>query len=433
MGIDNVAMKTFNSTGSQSVCRANEPDDTKLIESEFLTKCTTNYMNGSGMSFIAGFNGVLTNFKQETFDLPSDVDAISNITLHMSVSGYDSGGTRKISPTFILDLISKIEVKIGNLTTQTIYPGDIFARNITEFGNLLTQKFPEGDFSLNIPFTGRGKNLTRSFLQAGAVTNNITLKFTYNYITATAPPLITYSEGTPTISTGLCVFTHQITNTEKNFIAKNIINRVVNTSQGLQISSSLAAASGSQTVTLSSSAPLTIDLSSININVSHILLSLNVSQFNATLTDAAGAENSISGGSTWSVDVNAASEQANYTAMGIIPSWLKSVELILGNDRTGNIPGTCLVTDNTDLAEFYDAASRDGIYLIKTAGNSFSTAGIPFSRLNNKKLVVHFNDMTFKLAGAADGAGTPGKAYINVTCSGTQIQSTVGGSTSFSA
>ena len=44
MGIDNVAIKTFNSTGSQSVCRASEADETKLIESQFLTKCTTKYI-----------------------------------------------------------------------------------------------------------------------------------------------------------------------------------------------------------------------------------------------------------------------------------------------------------------------------------------------------------------------------------------------------
>ena len=54
MGIDSVAIKTFNSSGSQSVCRASTADNTKLIESEFLTKCTTTYMNGSGMSFIPG-------------------------------------------------------------------------------------------------------------------------------------------------------------------------------------------------------------------------------------------------------------------------------------------------------------------------------------------------------------------------------------------
>ena len=60
MGIDSVAIKTFNSTGSQSVCRVNTTDDTKLIESEFLTKCKTEYINGSGF-YQVNYKGILNH------------------------------------------------------------------------------------------------------------------------------------------------------------------------------------------------------------------------------------------------------------------------------------------------------------------------------------------------------------------------------------
>ena len=130
---------------------------------------------------------------------------------------------------------------------------------------------------------------------------------------------------------------HQITKTEKDFLAKNIINRVVNVSQNVEIT-----VPGSGTLTA-----ITIDLSSVNINVSHILFK------NTT---------------------------------GITAS---KAELILGNDRTGNIPVLCLDSRlNAELFSLVTANTTDFVYIIKTADSAFSTAGIPFSRLNNKKLIL---------------------------------------------
>ena len=327
MGIDNVAIKTFNSSGAQSVCRANEADETKLIESQFLTKCTTEYINGSGMTHIQG-NSVDLNLAQpppQTFYLPSDCDAISDV-IYTGTS---------------IESISKIEVKVGNLVVQTIKPDDIKHRNLTELAAA-----PGTTFS--IPIIGRAKNVRNSFLQAGATTNAMSLKFTYKQEVGASP-----------VDTSLCVMTHQITKTEKDFIAKNIINRVVNVSQNM-----------TQDIIASN----VVDLSSININVSHILFS------------------------------------------GAPPS--ATVELVLGNDRTGNIPIQLLQTSlNAEL--FSLAGSGFGIYIIKTADSAFSTAGIPFSRLNNKKLI--FNNTGI------------GPATVSVTACGSQIQTTVGGSISFSS
>lgn len=437
MGIDNVAIKTFNSTGSQSVCRANEADETKLIESEFLTKCTTEYINGSGMSFISGSID-LTKLKAsnpyESFTLPSDVDAISEITLQMSL-----GKTGKnLSQTFILDLIRKIEIKLSNLVVQTILPGDIYARNLTESGYVVSVNtyLPVGDdntanlypaadyidFALSIPFTGRSTGVNKSFLQAGAVTNSLTMKVYYNTLfydsSATPPGASQLATILPdSVSTGVCVFSHSMTSTEKNFIAKNIINRPVNTSQSVSYSLSSGITS--------SSVPVTIDLSSININVSHILLTLD----NSIFTSSGAAVNLTSGpnGTTWTAISNGV---VAATQLGVAAGWLKSAELILGNDRTGSVPGSCLTTNKLELFKLTSVSSKN-IYILKLAGSAFSTAGVPFSRLNNKKLVITYaNDFT--LSSYTDST-TVGMSNINVTCCGTQIQSTVGGTIAFSA
>ena len=506
MGIDNVAIKTFNSTGSQSVCRANDADETKLIESEFLTKCTTEYINGTGTSFIPGsmnLSALQASNPSEIFTLPNDVDAISEITLQM---GIDDGAN--VSPTFLLDLIKKIEIRLGNLIVQTILPGDIYSRNLTEIGTVIStntfQKLGDkkssfgfgllsdtnrgADFSISIPFTGRSTGVNKCFLQAGAVTNHLTIKVYYNKLVESVRLIQTL----PTdVSTGLCVLNHSMTSTEKNFIAKNIINRPVNTSQS--VVSGITSAAG----------PLTIDLSSININVSHILLSLNNRLFNSSGAAAFSSEQSVivpSGGADAEyevpdgsteiqidasghglleddqiylqfTDTNAANSGV-YTVLsdasdnsfevaigsvtgngdvklikpddtgttwspiadgvvtsgdlGVATGWLKSAELMLGNDRTGIIPGSCLTTDKLELFKLTSVTSDD-IYILKLAGSAFSTAGIPFSRLNNRKLIIRFAK-NFTIS-----PYTSGLATINVTCCGTQIQSTVGGSISFSA
>tara|TARA_B100001287_G_C22650232_1_gene514819 strand:+ start:98 stop:1615 length:1518 start_codon:yes stop_codon:yes gene_type:complete len=505
MGIDNVAIKTFNSTGSQSVCRANDADETKLIESEFLTKCTTEYMNGTGTSFIPGsmnLSALQASNPSEIFTLPNDVDAISEIILQM---GIDDGAN--VSPTFLLDMIKKIEIKLGNLVIQTILPGDIYSRNLTEFGTAITtntfQKLGNkkssfgfgllsdankgADFSVSIPFTGRSTGVNKCFLQAGAVTNHLTIKVYYNKLVESVRLIQTL----PTdVSTGLCVLNHSMTSTEKNFIAKNIINRPVNTSQS--VVSGITSTAG----------PLTIDLSSININVSHILLSLNNRLFNSSGVAALSSDQSVivpTGGTdakynlsgavlgidasghglleddqvylqftdanaansgvytvlssnllTNSFEVTAGSVTGNGNVklieatdtgttwspiadgvvtsgdLGVATGWLKAAELMLGNDRTGTIPGSCLTTDKLELFKLKSVTSDD-IYILKLAGSAFSTAGIPFSRLNNRKLVIRFTK-NFTIS-----PYTSGLATINVTCCGTQIQSTVGGSISFSA
>ena len=466
MGIDNVAIKTFNSTGSQSVCRANEADETKLIESQFISKCSTKYINGSGIGFIPGSLSMLPvagATANETFTLPSDVDAISELIFHceINLAFPVANETVRVSSSLVLDMINKIEMKIGNLVFQTIRPCDIYARNITEHGGALkllmsqsTAAVTNGtasdpillvsgpssnnsgttmtlDFSMSIPFTGRDSNTERSFLQAGASTNSLSMKVYYNQFSvatgntgnsARAGFLLPTSASNVTgVSTGICVLSHQITQTEKNFIQKNIINRVVNTSQSVE-----HYFSGTDLTTGSST--LTIDLGSININVSHIILSLATTLYGKTQADVLISSSDNAQGTSWTPREPFRPARMRNVDLGVQSGWLKSAEMVLGNDRTGNVPASCLTTNRIQQFNLKSADNKN-LFIIKLADCAFSTAGIPFARLNNKKLVLKFADGFINASNAAKPLAT----CVHVTCCGTQIQTTVGGAISFSA
>tara|TARA_Y100001970_G_C14259677_1_gene878889 strand:- start:21295 stop:23313 length:2019 start_codon:yes stop_codon:yes gene_type:complete len=162
MGISTVTPRSFNSTGAQSICRANAPDDEKLIESQFLTQCQTEYIHGSGETFVRGSLSSLpttgspaSTSNQDTFYLGADVDAISDITLSVSLdmaaqtsfytaaeatsttigigtSDFNSPMLSTITKDFLLSMINKIEMRVGGLTVQTILPEEIFMRNLSE-------------------------------------------------------------------------------------------------------------------------------------------------------------------------------------------------------------------------------------------------------------------------------------------------------------
>ena len=80
-------------------------------------------------------------------------------------------------------------------------------------------------------------------------------------------------------------------------------------------------------------------------------------------------------------------------------------------------------------------------YIIKMADTSFSTAGVPFSKCSNKKLILNIpENIYYKTSTAANAGNTMlnstafgNEAYITVTACGTQVQTVVGGSISFSA
>lgn len=361
MGLSTVTPRSFNSTGAQSVCRANQPQPETPIESQFLTQCNLEYIHGSGQSIIRGSLGSLplettsdSLLNQDTFFLESDVDAISGMNLTMSLTfptptsnqdpktgEYLVAGTQErlpsivnsVSKDFLLSIIDRIEVRVGGLTVQRITPEEIWQRNLTEqdystvdeflnstvdsrtklsiggHNNLNNEVTPfqppvstiaqynlmrpetrgrvlnknqkespivmvrEGDrvsWTLSLPVIGRTNNMHECFLQAGAVSNSITVVVFYNQVLPThefqqsqagtssqqdlygtrgVSALLRLGKlgGFKTVDTAemnmnklagsyqsyLTVKNHTFTNTEADFVQQNIVNRVVTASQSV--------------------------------------------------------------------------------------------------------------------------------------------------------------------------------------------------------
>lgn len=464
MGINNLAVQTFSSSGSQSVCRANKADSSRQISSEFISRPQVTYINGSGLSIV---NGTLISLpkstdKSETFRIPNNIDAISDMILTMdlnlakaSADTYACSGIY-YSKTFLLDVIKNIEIKMGGLTIQTIYPGDIYMRNYSELGYLISQensfnKIVDASyvdtgsiightttsssetisFSVSIPFIGRSSDKDRSFLQTGSFTKNLVVTVNYHPCVDSSNnslgiiPLLHSKVGSGNavagnstiLSTKLCILSHIITDTEKNFIKQNIINRVINTSASIYINS-IASTYIKQT---SGTTDIEIDLDSIDLNVTHILFCLNVnifdqttstsflpSQFLLTGSDSANVspatlntESAYVTGDTklstsWgiaSIDSNiSTSSVINPDVLGVFDGWLSSAELVLGTETTGKIPCSALTSNQV---EFKLMNIEKNFYIIKLADNAFSTAGVPFSRIKNKKLILNVRNNFF--------------------------------------
>ena len=329
MGISNIAINTFSSSGSQSLTRANESDKTKRITSDFLTAPPIRYINGSGVSAINGTLKRLPAGNAETdytdiFYLPNTLDAVKEINLDWKIHIPQqtlTSGTIYYSKTLLLDAIKQIEIKQGSTVIQTIFPGDIYMRNYSELGNLTknedtftnlttTNYFDTssvvgctitGDhfinLSLSLPFIGRSPDNDRCFLQGGIYTNNLIIKITYNKFKSINDetgirviPLLYNYNSTATIDlkarldTKLVIFHSSITNVEKAFLKDNIVNRVVNTSTRVyaeKIYKRYLDYSGSSNKTF----PLEVSLDNVDINVTHIMFCLQTNVFNKSPTE----------------------------------------------------------------------------------------------------------------------------------------------------
>ena len=464
MGINNLAVQTFSSSGSQSVSRANKADETKQITSDFISRPPMKYINGSGISVIPGTltklprGAASSTDSYETFSIPNNIDAISDMVLSMDLNispgntTYTCGGIY-YSKTFLLDIINSIEIKMGGLTIQTISAGDIYMRNYSELGMVVSHEnsfnkkidasYVETEsiighttasaetisFSVSIPFIGRSSEKDRSFLQTGSFTKNLTILVKYNGVDGSLNdnldiiPLLR-CDGTSAvvnIATKLCILGHVITDTEKNFIKQNIVNRIVNTSTGIVTRKIEEQFISSTTGTTA----INIDLDSIDLNVTHILFCLNVNIFNQDpsgnnsyvypkqfMTTTGGSSKVISPNtlhtasqyvtgdtklsSSWGkafLDSNISiSDVINPDVLGVFKGWLSSAELIIGNETTGQMPCSALYSNKI---EFKLQNVDENFYVIKLADNAFSSAGIPFSRIKNKKLILNVNNKFF--------------------------------------
>ena len=603
MGISNVAVKTFDSSGSQSLCRTNEYSGNEEVKSSFISKCQKMYISGSGETVIPGSLRTFPTTKSvDTFNINSDTDAISDITLNIEFklkrqslnggtgviitndatfiggSGYQNGETvnftqgatglggqgtvtvaagevsavtvttpgtgyapsdpvqllvsqrtdfsgtiaeatynfvegattwnANVSKDIILGLIDKVEIKLGSLTVQTLTADDIYIRNLTELGQPFTFSAPFENTTLytgsrpiaennvwkhntvndevvlviqaacSIPFIGRSKDMSRSLLQAGALTNAVNVKVYYNNIYTSnnkagdshyqilsagdaGTPLDGALPDTPVeedfldknyFKSFITVKTHKISETEKNFISKNIINRVLNTSTNVTKD-----IPKNTTLTPSNESGVTdieVDLENVSLNVSHLLIGIRLPHtHNKTLSVKAAGKPSAQDLIRITVDnqlstpfsvidirtYNRPVLGAPDNLFGYMPNAIESMELIIGSDRTGFIKGASAKIGGCENFTLLNSDKNSAHYIFTLAEKAFDTSGIPFSKCNNKKLLIKLNNYIFKTAFRTWGV-TPNplsdatytqNAIITVTACGTQVQTVVGGSMSF--
>lgn len=505
MGISNVAVKTFDSSGAQSLCRTNEYKGDEEVKSSFISKCEKMYISGSGETVIPGsLRSFPTANSTDTFYVNSDTDAISDITFNIEFKLKRPSGTTGlwnafVSKDIILGLIDKVEIKIGNLVVQKLTADDIYIRNLSEFGqpftfsappaladtasqdgNVTIYQVPVGDRNVwqfvaedsdiiviqaacSIPFIGRSSDMSRSLLQAGALTNSMIVKVHYNniYINNSAVgdshyQVLSSGDGTtPTdfldttyFKSFVAVRTHIITETEKNFISKNVIHKVLNTSSNVtkEITKNTTLSAYSDDVT-----EIEVDLEDVSINVSHLLIGLRLPHVNNKRLSIRSDVTKIP--STYDILVEGKNEISTPFSVinsqtfheptnnppenlfGYMPDAVESMELVLGSDRTGFIKGASAKIGTCENFTLVNNDKNSAHYIITLAEKAFDTSGVAFSKINNKKLLIRLNNYIFKNSGITPNPLSNDQfsqnAIITVTACGTKIQTVVGGSMSF--
>jgi hypothetical protein len=517
MGISNIAINTFNSSSSQSLTRSIEADKTKRITSDFLTPEPISYINGSGVSAINGTlkrlpAGSAESGYTDIFYIPNTIDAIKEILLDWKIQvplQVSTGGGIYYSKTLLLDAIKQIEIKQGSVVVQTIFPGDIYMRNYSELGYLTKNEdnftdvstndyfdtssvigygvdlYGSGDLdghhinlSLSIPFVGRSRDNARCFLQGGIYTNNLTIKITYNKFKDVVDnegialiPLFHFindEAGSDTslatkLDTKLVIFHSSITNTEKQFIKDNIVNRVVNTSSRVYADKIykkyIEYGSG-----LRGTFPVEVSLENIDINVTHIMFCLQTNIFNRTPTETdtgnvtqfithdddgkniyvnkfispdahrrifveGPARLTSSWGEATSTFLLSHPEFVNKDVLGVFTGWLSDAELKLGESTTRAIPASSL---NSSQEEFGLKMINKHFYILKLADCAFSTAGVPFSRIKNKSLILNLNRRFFGSSAFGDTGDNKRDPILHVCACGTTVQTLSGNTMSFS-
>ena len=513
MGISNVAVKTFDSSGTQSLCRTNEYSGDEKIKSSFISKCDRLYISGSGETVIPGNLSVFpTTNSTDTFNINSDTDAISDIIFNIELKLKRPSGTgawdANVCKDIILAMINKVEIKTGSLTAQTLTADDIYIRNLTELGQPFTFSAPFDNVSAtaattgsaaenrdvlrqvikaedernvwkhyntdqaavlviqaacSIPFMGRSKDMSRSLLQAGALTNAITVKVYYNniYISNSLAKdsdnhILSAGDGSSNLEfldksyfkSFITVKTHIISETEKNFISKNIIHKVLNTSTNV----TKDIPKKSVNTPTEGVTDVEVDLENVSLNVSHLLIGIRLPHVNnkklsvkTDLTKPPGNVylKTVTSDNQLSTPFSVIDSQTFYAPssapdnlFGYMPNAIESMELVIGSDRTGFIKGASAKIGGCENFTLLNSDKNSAHYIITLAEKAFDTSGISFSKCSNKKLLIKLNNSIFENAARItpnplSSSNFPQNAVITVTACGTKVQTVVGGSMSF--
>lgn len=509
MGISNVAVKTFDSSGAQSLCRTNEYKGDEEVKSSFISKCQKMYISGSGETVIPGsLREFPTLNSVDTFYVNSDTDAISDMVFNIEFRFKNPDTVNiteklvaSVSKDIILAIIDRVEIKLGSLTVQTLTADDIYIRNLTELGvpynfhssigfsfnddgsseitddathwyNLTDSSDNHTDVhviqaSCSLPFIGRNKDMSRALLQAGALTNAVTVKVHYNRlyknvteVGGSSHHVITggRQEAPYGFSVGgtnydyldlgyfkshLKVRTHIITETEKKYISKNIVHKVVNTSSNVvkTIPRNLTVQRFTDTTT-----QIEVDLENVSHNVSHLLIAVRLPHvhnktigsnptFSYNPMDATPvSQMQGTGCSTPFGTINNLTFNIAGDLFGYLRSPIESMELVVGSDRTGFIKGSSAQLHTCENFDLKYSDLQRAFYIITLAEKAFDTAGVAFSKSNNKKLIINLYDRIFSQLytnNSLNSSDYEQNGIITVTACGTKVQSVVGGSMSF--
>jgi hypothetical protein len=487
MGIDNVSIKTFDSTGSQSVCRTNEYTSRENISSSLLSICKKMYISGTGETVIPGsLRTFPTSSNYDTFSINAESSALSEISFcvefRFKAPSSPTDFDVFVSNDIILALIHKVEIYFGHFVIQTLTSDDIYIRNLTELGkgsnisgpnfhledkldNIYHRKCKQGDVvyiqaSCSIPFIGRSLDMNNALIRQGALTNNLTFRVHYNDLNPSLEQrsVQILSGGTTSVNyldssyfkSFIKPVNHSITETEKNYISRNLITHLVRTSQFSQ------QAINKVTDVVNVSGDLfeaVINLDDVNINVSHILFSLRLPHISNRIISKSSSTSSNLGSNGHELPMyvtngfsditeikNHTSSSTFYDTFGYFSDFIDSAELILGSDRTGFIKSSMLLMDNNENFGLKGVSSND-FYIIKIAEKAFDTSGVDFSKIHNKKLCLKIKKDIFltddptdnhPIENALNSNNVSQNAYVSVTVCGTQLQTIVSGSTSFS-
>jgi hypothetical protein len=115
--------------------------------------------------------------------------------------------------------------------------------------------------------------------------------------------------------------------------------------------------------------------------------------------------------------------------LGVFTGWLSDAELKLGESTTRAIPASSL---NSSQEDFGLKMTDKNFYIMKLADCAFSTAGVPFSRIKNKSLILNLNRNFFTSEAFGDVGLTKRDPILHVCACGTTVQTLSGNTMSFS-
>ena len=442
---------TYKDTGIQSVTSTVTPLEDENVVSSFLSMPSRTYLHGSNDVVIEGESppsgSTLNDIPSEqTFRIPDDADSISKVSFVYNVD-YEHTNEVEVSKTLGFELIKKVEVRVGNQIWQTLTGEDIFARNVTEnsFGSIdelyetatcvKGTSFLEDDLdkatnfsaytfeaggkynlsgSIDLKLFCGGGDKLNTFLQSGAPNNDIVVKIFYNTISEKVS--IQNPDKTKNLRNfQLIIKKHNFTATEQDYINKNIINNVINTSQNITKQFKLDTAPGSNF----KEKTFSININDFSINASHILITPIVTPYgegdptNFTASSAVKAVYSRGFGGVFSNATNAMKPG--------IYDFVKEIDLLInGSSVTGKLSSAYLKTNAKKFIGL-NYVRDDNIYCIPLASEKFGTDSLVLSKLSNKKLVITYDEA---LLGSNINVDS---TFFNITAVGTNVVTYVGG------